>query len=291
MREWREETGDAGSPLPADLRWSIGHLLRKAFVRFTAEAMRDGPRSREFVMLDVLADEDGYSQQELAERLGINRTIMVRLVDRLEDSGQVTRERNPANRRSYVLSITEAGRKAVDDMRQAVFERDARVTAALTPAERLRLRELLSRLLPEPDQPAIQSTEYLVSQAHYRLRRLGDRLLADIDLRTRHFGPIYALEVLAPCPQQQLARQLMITEPAAAEVVDELVRAGIVARGQDPHDRRRYALALTDLGRQRVPIVKEALQRIEADVLDALGPDAGELRTLLTKLLDGGASG
>lgn len=264
----------------------VGELLRRAFVRFTSEAMQDGPQSRDFVVLDVLADQNARSQKELAERLGINRTIMVRLIDRLESAGYVTRNRNPANRRSYVLSLTEAGRAELAGMRQAVSDRDARLTATLTSRERRRFNELLSRLQPEPDKPAIQSTEYLVAQAHYRQRRLFDALMNDIGLRVRHFGPLAAIGRLGPCPQQQLAQHLGVTEPTAAELVDELVQAGLVARGQDPHDRRRYALELTELGRKRLPQAHEAAQRTQVEVLEILGAEAEhELRVLLTKLL------
>ncbi|SEG76335.1 DNA-binding transcriptional regulator, MarR family [Thermomonospora echinospora] len=281
---------DVGEPGKADLgtalRASPGYLLRRVFVLFTGEAMRDGPHSRDFVVLDVLADQDATSQQELAERLGINRTIMVRLIDRLQDAGYVTRTRNPANRRTHVLSLTEDGHGALDEMRREMSDRDARITAPLTPDERLRLNELLNELLPEPGRPPVQSTEYLVAQAHYRLRRLGDGLLADVGLRTRHFSPLAALQQLAPCPQQRLADALAITEPAAAQVVDELVQAGLVVRGRDPHDRRRYALELTDLGRQRLPVVHDAARRLRAEVVDLLGAEAEqELRALLTKLL------
>ncbi|WP_336211465.1 MarR family winged helix-turn-helix transcriptional regulator [Nonomuraea sp. LPB2021202275-12-8] len=274
----------ADQTLPMMLRESVGGLLRRAYARFTGEALADDPQSRDFVVLDTLADQDADSQYELAERLGINRTIMVRLVDRLQEAGYLTRTRNPGNRRSYVLSITEEGRAARDAMRQAVAERDARVTAALTPAERQRLNELLSLLLPEPE--PLKATAYLVAQAHYRLRRMGDALLADLGLRTRHFGSLGVIAELGPCPQQQFARGLGITEPAAAQIVDELVRFGLVARGQDPGDRRRYALELTDLGRQRLVAVREVAARLRAEVLDILGADAErELRALLIKLL------
>jgi DNA-binding MarR family transcriptional regulator len=284
-----EPTEIPGAVLPEALRGYIGFLLRRVFARFTAEALSDDPQSRDFVVLDVLADQDASSQAEVAERLGINRTIMVRLVDRLEAAGYVTRTRNPANRRSYVLSLTEQGRTALDGMRAAVSERDARVTADLTAHERRRFDALLSRLLPEPDQSAVTSTAYLVAQAHYRMRRLGDdhlKAAGDLGLRTRHFGPLTAIDLLGPCPQQQLARYLAITEPAAAEVVDELVTAGLVARGRDPRDRRRYALELTDLGRDRLALVRTAVERLQADVLAALGADGErELKALLTKLL------
>jgi hypothetical protein len=52
----------------------------------------------------------------------------------------------------------------------------------------------------------IPSVEHLVTQALYRLRRLGDRVLADSGLRTWHFGVMPALDLYGPCPQQELAR-------------------------------------------------------------------------------------
>lgn len=276
----------ADAALPDELRGFVGYLLRRVFARLTAEALQDGPRSRDFVVLDALAEQDAASQAEVAERLGINRTIMVRLIDRLELAGHVTRSRNPANRRSYVLSLTASGRAALDGMRAAVSDRDARITAGLTAPERRRFDALLGRLLPEPEQPAVRSTEYLVTQAHFRLRRLGDDRLAATGLRVRHFGPLTAIDRLGPCPQQRLAHYLAITEPAAAEVVDDLVTSGLVARGRDPQDRRRYALVLTDLGRERLAVVRAGVERLQADVIDALGADGErELRALLVKLL------
>lgn len=273
-------------PVAEKLEATVGFQLRRLYARFTAEAVRDDTSSSEFVVLDTLADAPVDSQRELAERLGINRTIMVRLVDRLTDAGHVVRTRNPANRRSYVLSITDAGRAALAGLRKVVSDRDEQVTSALDEPERRRLAELLGRLLPEPEGPAVRSIEYLAAQAHYRQRRYGDSLLVDVGLRTRHFGPLTALELLAPCPQQDVANHLGITGPAAAEVVDELVNAGLVSRGQDEHDRRRYALELTELGRERLTVVHEAIDRLEVDVTGALGADGyEELYSLLTKAL------
>ncbi|GAA3229099.1 MarR family winged helix-turn-helix transcriptional regulator [Actinocorallia longicatena] len=273
-------TGPESSVEPGE---SLGALLRRAYTRFTAEA-GDDPQSRAFVLLDTLADQDAGSQQELAERLGINRTIMVRLVDELQADGFVTRTRNPANRRSYVLSITAAGRAARDAMRAVVAEREARVTSALSPVERQLLDKILTRLLPDPEHVA--STGYLVAQAHYRLRRTGDAMLSEVGLRTRHFGFLGALAELAPCPQQRLARRLDITEPAAAQIADELVRLGLIVRGQDPDDRRRYALDLTPLGRERLVFVAEASRTLNGEVVALLGEEAAaDLRVLLKRLI------
>jgi DNA-binding MarR family transcriptional regulator len=279
-----EETAElTGAVPPEELTAYIGYLLR----RVHAQCAADGGPPREYVLLDALAEDDARSQQSLARRLDVNRTVMVRLVDRLEDAGLVARSPNPANRRSHVLSITAAGRATL----AALSERDARLTAVLTAAERGRLRELLRRLVPGAGDWTI---EHLVTQAHLRLWKLGDSdpALVDAGLRVRHFGPLSAIDAMGPCPQQALARKLAITEPAAAELVDPLVKAGLVARGQDRQDRRRYALELTPLGRARLALVRGAVLRLDATIRAELGSDGHrELRELLRRLLPSRAPG
>lgn len=121
------------------------------------------------------------------------------------------------------------------------------------------------------------------------LRRRGDSMLTDVGLRMRHYGPLSAIDKFGPCPQQRLARYLAINEPAAATLVDELVQGGLVARGQDRADRRRYALTLTDLGRDRLGVVREAAERLQRELAEIVGPEGdAELRLLLSRLLSYG---
>lgn len=289
MRDRRdlEETAETSGALAPELTRYIGYLIRRVHARFAADPRYDDGRPRDFVVLTMLAEQDIHSQQSLAERLGINRTIMVSLVERLEREGYVARTRNPDNRRSYVLSLTDAGRRAMARMRRVVVSRDRALTAALSAGERERLNDLLRALLPERERvPGISSTEFLVSQVHFYLRRRGDSMLAEVGLRMRHYGPLSAIDKFGPCPQQQLARYLAINEPAAAALVDELVQSGLVARGQDPTDRRRYALTLTDLGRERLATVRQAAEQLQAELTETLGPSGtAELRALLGRLL------
>lgn len=288
MRNDPEETAEVlGADLPFELSGYIGYLVRRVFAAMSAGAATPASRTRDFVVLSALAEQDACSQLDLAERLGINRTIMVKLIDRLQAVGQVERARNPSNRRSYVLSLTPAGQQALGDLQRVVAERDDQLTDALSPPEREQFNSLLQVLLPERERsPGILSSEYLVTQVHYALRRRGDALLAADGLRARHFGPLTAIDKFGPCPQQQLARFLAITEPAAAQMVDELVQGGLVARGQDPTDRRRYALVLTAQGRRKLGVVRAAVDRLQAEITRELGADnAASLRYLLGKLL------
>ncbi|MER7488616.1 MarR family transcriptional regulator [Streptomyces sp. NPDC126497] len=278
---------DVPGAIPDALSGFVAYLVRRVHARFSASTTERDADARDYLVLDALATRDWLSQLELADRLGINRTIMVAVVDALEQRGELARTRNPCNRRSHVLSLTPQGRRTLAVRRRAVAERERRLTAALSPAEHTRLEVLLSRMLPGTEPLLTRGPEYLVAQVHHRLRRLGDEKLADTGLRIRHYGPLRGLRELGPCAQQRLAGHLAITGPAASQLVRELVECGSVRRGRDPHDRRRYALELTEPGHEHLAVVTNAVHVLEAEIAELLGPGgADELRPLLSRLLD-----
>lgn len=243
---------------------------------------------RDVQVLDAIGDPGAtYSQQDLGDRLGINRSTMVKLIDRFEAAGQVARARNPRDRRSYVLALTDDGRAALDALDPAISEADAKLTAGLTAAGTDRLAHLLAALLhrPAPAPGVPHRTGALLAQAHHHVRHGIETALAGSGLQARHYG---ALTLLAegPCSQQQLARRLAISEQAALHVVDDLERTGRVARDRDPADRRRYALRLTEPGRLALRAARAIVESTEAALTAPLGPDGRtELAGLLAELL------
>lgn len=64
--------------------------------------------------------------RSLAERLGLSRAGVSKTLAKLEKRGFITRTPNPADRRAALLTITEPGAKAVDDLfpRQLAAEVD-----------------------------------------------------------------------------------------------------------------------------------------------------------------------
>ena len=95
-------------------------------------------------MLDAVGP---CSQQVLSEELRIDRSVMVGVCDDLEKSGYVRRERNPRDRRSYAVTITDAGRTRLRAAEQAIPAYLDQTFAALTAAERGQLTTLLGKLL------------------------------------------------------------------------------------------------------------------------------------------------
>lgn len=110
-----------------------------------------GLEQRQAGMLVRLAENDGRSQQAIAELMGLNPTRMVFLTDELEKLGLVERRRNPADRRSHALYLTEAGTAMLARVREVTRDLEAAVTAGLGGAERDQIIALLQRLARDQD--------------------------------------------------------------------------------------------------------------------------------------------
>lgn len=81
-----------------------------------------------------------------------------------------------------------------------------------------------------------------------------------------------------------LAKLLSLTAPTVSGLVDKLVRAGLVARGQHPDDRRIIPLLLTATGHEVVSEIRQGNQAyllgLAAELGDELEPITVELERL-----------
>jgi len=85
------------------------------------------------------------SQLALANRLGIDRTVMTYLIDDLVEAGLVERRPNPVDRRQRQIVATSGGREALATLCQRVVEAETAVLGALNDDERQLFRRLLNK--------------------------------------------------------------------------------------------------------------------------------------------------
>lgn len=103
----------------------------------------------EFDVLSALRRRDDpfvLRPSELADRVMVTRAGVTSRVDRLEEKGLVARHRDPSDRRSEPIALTDAGRRLVDDALAAYLAEQERVFASLSPTQRHQLGALLRRL-------------------------------------------------------------------------------------------------------------------------------------------------
>jgi DNA-binding MarR family transcriptional regulator len=114
-----------------------------------------------FSVLATLDDFGPLAQHEIAERLEVNPSHLVRYVDDLESRQAVIRERDPKDRRRQVVSLTPAGRTLLGQLRIPLHEMQERFLAVLSEHERAVLMELLLRLLEHADETTADNRRVL----------------------------------------------------------------------------------------------------------------------------------
>jgi DNA-binding MarR family transcriptional regulator len=83
----------------------------------------------------------------------------------------------------------------------------------------------------------------------------------------------------------ELADHALLPAPTATKLTDRLVADNLVYRHPDPADRRRVLVHLTDRGRELHTRLAAVLDRIQGELLEALGAESG-IEGLLDRLAD-----
>ena len=140
---------DAGGDEARDMMRVWFRLLRldsSIGVAMTQRLRAIGLSIPQFDLLSTLTEQDGITQQQLAERLYVTKGNVSGLVNRLADQGLVKRSSIPGDKRSYALSLTAKGR-ALAETGIRIHEGYVRATLGRLPrGERDMLGDLLTRL-------------------------------------------------------------------------------------------------------------------------------------------------
>jgi DNA-binding MarR family transcriptional regulator len=245
----------AGPRIEDRLANLTGYLVQLATARaeqLARAAFPHGRDMRDLAVLSVLA-EGSLSQARLGDLVGVNRTVMITVVGRLEEAGLVLRERDPADRRRYALAITPDGRTLLAAMQTAARQADSALMAPLSAAQRQWLVDALLQLLPDLAGTLPGSLTglagFLLGRASRWLRGRREDAMRGLGLEPRCVRMLVPLDSAQPCTQEQLARRMDVTAPTILQCVDELHDAGLITRDRNPEDRREHVLRLTGDGR------------------------------------------
>jgi DNA-binding MarR family transcriptional regulator len=143
------------------LRDHLGYWLRRlsdeVHGRFERELAEHDVTVSQWAVLITLYRGDATTTREVARYMGIDAGAVSRLVDRLAAKGLMTREPDPASRRTVRLTLTDAGRDLAPRLAEIADRNDAHFFAALEPDQRRQLeswiRHLVGEAHPEPPAP------------------------------------------------------------------------------------------------------------------------------------------
>lgn len=100
----------------------------------------------EYIALSRLNGRPAPNQLTLAREMGHDKTRLIGLLDGLQQRGLISREPDPADRRSHRVSITSTGRKRHAAARAAIRSMESDFLADLDKSEQAALLSLLPRL-------------------------------------------------------------------------------------------------------------------------------------------------
>jgi MarR family transcriptional regulator for hemolysin len=119
------------------------HALRRAFDRRAASL---GVTRAQWKVLFRLSRTPGLRQVELADILDIEPITLCRIIDRLEEGGLVTRERDPADRRAWKLGLTDSSGPLVGKLHALAETMIGEAFAGLSEEDLAMLRSKLARI-------------------------------------------------------------------------------------------------------------------------------------------------
>jgi DNA-binding MarR family transcriptional regulator len=143
----------SGAPRHAKAAYLLARVGRSQSARFAERVQSMGLRPKHFAVLNAIALADGASQQELGGRMGLDPSGLVGAIDELEGMGLVERRRDAADRRRYVLGLTDDGTATLRRCRRVVSDSARELLGALDDAEVDTLVDLLGRVAESEGPP------------------------------------------------------------------------------------------------------------------------------------------
>ncbi|SMG23372.1 MarR family winged helix-turn-helix transcriptional regulator [Paraburkholderia susongensis] len=109
--------------------------------------------------LRTLAQRGDLNQLELSKRVGIASTTAVPALDSMEKRGLLKRTRDPKDRRKYYVSLTDDGRRLVDELMPEIVQMISNSFDGVDPEEMLTfwkvLHQIAQNLLDKSNEEAV----------------------------------------------------------------------------------------------------------------------------------------
>ena len=133
-------------PLAGNLSWLLAQASHVMVTEMTRAFEDMGVAPRGHCVLSA-ADTGEFTQKELADMIGLDKTTMVVTVDELERAGLAERVPSTTDRRARIIRVTPAGKRVVRKGERVVEEIQNDVLASLPERDAKGFMATLERLV------------------------------------------------------------------------------------------------------------------------------------------------
>jgi len=121
--------------------FTMKHKLHKLF---KSKGYRATPEH--WGILNLLEEEEGLSQREIAEKTTKDKANITRILDVMQKNGLVQRKKHENDRRAYKIFLTEKGRNLHNTLTQFVLEIDNQASSGLSINDLKVLKRILLKM-------------------------------------------------------------------------------------------------------------------------------------------------
>ncbi|WP_297420325.1 MarR family winged helix-turn-helix transcriptional regulator [Clostridium sp.] len=124
----------------------IGEIHRTSGIYFSKKFSKFGIGAGQYLFLLNLYKNDGITQEELTEKVKLDKATTARAIKKLEDEGYVKRVKKENDRRAYKLQVTEKAEQIKEEVYLIMDEWESKIRSNLTDEESEELAKLLEKL-------------------------------------------------------------------------------------------------------------------------------------------------
>jgi DNA-binding MarR family transcriptional regulator len=171
----QEPSVEAPQRMPLNSR--PGYLVRRLHqihsAIFLEECQQFAITPVQYGLISALLASPGMDQVTLGGEVGIDRTNVADVLNRLAERGLVRRERSKADRRSMVAFVTKDGENVAEKMYESMRRAQERLLSPLRPEFRAAFLAMLTELIEGNSKYGLQESGP-AAKAHKASRNLED---------------------------------------------------------------------------------------------------------------------
>jgi len=107
-------------------------ILSKLYYGVLTKTLEDLDIERYFSILYFLNENNGCNQQCICNRLAIDKTAMVKVIDYLIKADYIERKVNPDDRREHFIFLTKKGQKRTDEVVKSFHAIDENIFSSIS---------------------------------------------------------------------------------------------------------------------------------------------------------------
>lgn len=139
--------------------------------------------------------------------------------------------------------------------------------------------------MTEPTSPPLYHTGHLLRRAQQLHQALWNREVSH-EVSSVQFAALLVIEHRPGLSQAELCDELDLDRSTVADLVERMVRRGLLLREQSIEDRRRKVLTIAPLGAETLAELTPGVERVDALLTESVSTaERDALRTVLRRML------